>query len=314
MITMKKIVVVLIGAIILAVFAGLYSYFYLSTGIEEEPPVKTDANMMVQNWAAMSGNRVGKVIYAKPPDMVILDLTTGRTKRIPGIVVDGAPGRRNRGKSPRPFWSSDGKKFVYRFNGRIYVSNEQGKKRIITNQKMDYSHETRWSWWHDNGRDWLVGPSIKKEIILVNPSDTQITKIAFGAAEVIKHCEITGENQIVYDNGSAIYVAPMFSTFKGIKISKGQSCRPCASPDNRVAWLPAPHIKYIIHDARSGQRIGELKAPQGEELYRLNWSNDPDFAVHMFGSRGDCRINVRKISTGEYLYIGSGWDPDLWVE
>ena len=73
------------------------------------------------------------------------------------------------------------------------------------------------------------------------------------------------------------------------------------------------HRFYLIHDARTGRQVGVLKAPDGEEIYRMNWSNHPDWAVHMYGSEGNARMHVRRISTGEALYIGTGWDPDLWI-
>jgi hypothetical protein len=121
-------------------------------------------------------------------------------------------------------------------------------------------------------------------------------------------------NYVVYDDDSDIYVVPFGSSEPGIRISEGQSCRPCAAADDRVAWLPSPHNKYRVHDATNGKFLQDLNAPEGEEIYRLNWSNDPDFAVHMFGSSGNTRIQVRKISSRQYIFIGHGWDPDLWVK
>jgi hypothetical protein len=151
-------------------------------------------------------------------------------------------------------------------------------------------------------------------VILVKIADPRVVKIAYDGGDVEKHCEITGENHVVYDNGSDIYVTPAFSGSKGNKISWGQSCRPCASPDNRAAWLTVPHLKYFMFDAGTGKSLGALEAPEGEELYRLNWSNHPDFAVHMFGSRGNDKMQVRRIGTGGNVFIGYGWDPDLWVK
>jgi len=58
----------------------------------------------------------------------------------------------------------------------------------------------------------------------------------------------------------------------------------------------------------------KIKAPVNEEIYRLNWSNKEEFAVFMFGSRGNTRMHITKISNGKSLYIGNGWDPDLWIE
>jgi hypothetical protein len=78
--------------------------------------------------------------------------------------------------------------------------------------------------------------------------------------------------------------------------------------------LTVPHLKYFIFDGATGKSLGVLEAPEGEELYRLNWSNHPDFAAHMFGSRGNDKMQVRKISTGGNVFIGYGWDPDLWMK
>ena len=81
-----------------------------------------------------------------------------------------------------------------------------------------------------------------------------------------------------------------------------------------MAWLAHGHTHYQIHRAGDGIPCGQLKAPPGEEIYRLNWSNHRDFGVHMYGSQGNTRMHVRKISTGDFIYIGEGWDPDLWVD
>jgi hypothetical protein len=265
-------------------------------------------------WAALSGNRPGKVIFARPPKMFCLDLNTGIEKEIPGVVVAGAPGRKLRGQSPRPFWSPDGQRFVYRYDNRVYVCDESGRKRVIINERMDCSAETRWSWYRDGESDWVAGPSTDKNGILVKISDPAVVKTAYGGGDVEKHCEITGTgNYVVYDDGSHIRVARFGSTAKGIVISQGQSCRPCAATDDRVAWLPSPHLRYRIYNAANGQFIQDLLAPPGEELYRLNWSNVADFAVHADGADSIVRMHVRKISTGAYLFIGCGWDPDLWV-
>jgi hypothetical protein len=124
---------------------------------------------------------------------------------------------------------------------------------------------------------------------------------------------LTGSGKyVVYDDGGDIYVTEFGSNEEGIKISQGQNCRPCASPDDRAAWLKVPHTAYRMYDAE-GRSLGDLNAPEGEELYRLNWSNHADFAVHMFGSRGNTKMQVRKVSSGENLFIGHGWDPDLWL-
>jgi hypothetical protein len=180
---------------------------------------------------------------------------------------------------------------------------------------MDCSDETRWSWYRENNIDWLVGPSKEENVILVKVSEPSIVRTAYSGGDVEKHCELTGTGKyVVYDDGSNIYTTPFGSSAKGIKISEGQSCRPCASPDDRAAWLPVPHTRYKIYNASTGQFLGDLQPPPREELYRLNWSNHPDFAAHMFGSRGDTKMHVRKISSGEYVFIGYGWDPDLWVK
>lgn len=279
-------------------------------GKEAAPLAKT----VVSGWAALSGNRLGKVIFARPPKMFCLDLNTGIEKEVPGVVVAGAAGRKLRGQSPRPFWAPDGKKFVYRFDNRVYVCDESGRKRAIINSLMDCSDETRWSWYRDGDSDWLAGPSIDKNVILVKISDPAVVKTVYGGGDVEKHCEITGTGKyVVYDDGSHIYVAQFESTAKGIVISQGQSCRPCAATDDRVAWLPSPHLRYRIYNAANGQFIQDLLAPPGEELYRLNWSNVADFAVHADGADSMVRMHVRKISAGAYLFIGCGWDPDLWV-
>lgn len=306
----------------------LLSFFVIAFGVFiyllafREPPVEQDPvnakgpdkTILSNGWAKLSGNRKGKVVFAQPPYLYVLNLKKGTVKKVPRVVVDGAKGRRNRGKSPRPSWAPDGKQFVYRYNGHIFVCNEKGKRKAILNDQMDCSHETRWSWRRENGEDWLVGPSKDRNVIMVKVEDPSVVKTLYNGGDVVKHCEMTGEGYVVYDNGSDIFVTRAYSNSRGIEISKRQSCRPCASPDNRVAWLPAPHVRYDVHDAVTGRELKPLLAPEGEELYRLNWSNLPDFAVHMYGSRGNTRIHVRKVSTGESLFIGYGWDPDLWVD
>jgi hypothetical protein len=277
-----------------------------------KPP---DQAELVRQWSILSNGRRGKVIFAQPPKMMILDLNTGTKKEVPGIITAGAKGRKQRGKSPRPFWAPDGKRFVYRYEKKVYVAHENGHKQVIYNDQMDCSNETRWSWYHDQNNDWLVGPSLNKNVILVNVYDPSNVQIAYGGKDVVKHCELTGNGKtVVYDNDSDIFVTPFGSNQIGIKISHSQSCRPCASPGNRVAWLPAPHTRFLIYNASSGTFLKELHAPKGEEIYRLNWSNLEDYAVHMFGSRGNIRINIRKISTNESIFIGHGWDPDLWID
>jgi hypothetical protein len=297
------------------VIASIFVYFYLYPPESYEAENNLERNHIAGAWKKLSNNRKGKVIYAQPPKMFILDLRTGVKKEVPNIVVAGGSGRIRRAYTPRPFWSPDGKRFIYRYDYHVYVSDESGNKQIIDNALMDVTRETRWSWWKNKEGDWAVGPSKNGDIILVKISDPSIVRTIYGGGDVDKHCEITGNGKyLVYTDTSAVYITPAWRNSRGQKISKRQACRPCAAPDNRVAWLPAPHYLYIIHDATNGNRIGELKAPKGEEIYRLNWSNDPDFAVHMFGSRGNNRIHVRKVSTGDKIYIGNGWDPDLWVE
>lgn len=287
--------------------------------IEEAAAGQMDAENLVKEWAELSGHRKGKVVFARPPEMIILDLSTGVETVVPHVLTAGAPGRRRRGVSPRPSWAADGERFVYRYNGQVYVCDQTGNKTVIANPRMDCSPETRWSWFcQDNPgeghTDWLVGPSKKKNVILVKVADPAVVITAYAGGDVEKHCEVTGSGKyVVYDNGWDIYVTAFGSGDRGVRISKGQSCRPCASPDDRAAWLMVPHVKYRIYNAADGRFMKDLNAPPGQELYRLNWSNDPDFAAHMFGSRGDTRMYVRKISTSGYLFIGHGWDPDLWT-
>lgn len=246
--------------------------------------------------------------------MIILNLTTGHKKTVPGITTEGAAGRRLRGKTPRPAWSSDGNRFVYRYHGRVYVSTEDGQRKVIYHPDMDCGDESRWSWLQENDEAWLVGPSRDKNVLMVSVENPKKTKLAYSGRDVTLHTEITGTGRyVVFDDDDDIYVALFGSSNKGIRVSKGQSCRPCAAPDDRLAWLPAPHTRYLIHRATDGRFLGELKAPPGEEIYRLNWSNAPDYAAHMYGSEGNTRMHVRKISSGEFIYIGNGWDPDLWV-
>jgi len=272
------------------------------------------AQVVVSGWQKMAGNRAGKVIYGEPPKMMVLDLQSGVRREIPGIVTAGFGNRRRRGRSPRPSWAPDGRRFVYRFNGAIFVSDLSGRKKEIFNELMATGDETRWTWFYDGQTDWLAGPSKVKTVILVKVSDPSIIETVYAGNKVVDHCELTGSGKyVVYDDGSDIYVSPVGGNSKGLKISTGQSCRPCASPDDRVAWLTVPHVKYLIFDALDGRFLSDLHAPPGEELYRLNWSNHPDFAVHMFGSNGNERMHVRLVGNGGYLYIGNGWDPDLWV-
>ncbi|MFC2155943.1 hypothetical protein ACFLRB_05600 [Acidobacteriota bacterium] len=302
-----------------AVISGLalFAYYYLSSvdlNIEIEEPVVKE---IARGWKKMSGGRKGKVIFGQPPKMIIIDLNTGDEQEVPNIVVDGAKGRFKCGQSPRPSWSPEGKRFLYRYKNCIYVCDEQGNKQGITNERMDCSDETRWSWHVKDGGDWAVGPSKDGDVLLVKISNPAIVITVYGGGDVVKHCEMTGAGKyIVYARRRDVFVVRegSASAKNSRLISTGQGCRFCAVPDNRVAWLPIPHSEYMIHNARDGKQTGVLPAPPGEEIYRLNWSNHPDFAVHMYGSRGSERMHIRRISTGEYLFIGNGWDPDLWVE
>ncbi|HUU06490.1 MAG TPA: hypothetical protein VMZ49_11510 [Patescibacteria group bacterium] len=288
--------------------------FDFARGVFKEKKTGIPSRVIAKGWAELSGKSRGKVVFARPPKMFLLDLTTGIEKEVPGVVVAGAAGRKLRGLSPRPFWAPDGEKFVYRFDNRVYVCDESGRKRVIINSQMDCSEETRWSWYRVGGRDWLAGPSLDKKIILVSVSDPAVVRTAYGGGHVEKHCEITGTGRfVVYDDGANIYVAPFGGKDKGTRISRGQNCRPCAAADDRAAWLPSPHSRYRIFQATSGRSLGDLMAPPGEEIYRLNWSNVADFAVHADGAGNIVRMHVRKISTGAYLFVGYGWDPDLWV-
>jgi len=311
-------------------FKGLFSFLLLLIAIwgfftlifspfQSNGSNNTPSSLTIRkNWNALSNHRKGKVIFARPPKMFILDLHTGRTRIIPNITVAGGRGRPRRGFTPRPFWSPDGKKFIYRFKGEIFISDTSGNKRVIHNPKMKTTRETRWSWWRWKGEDWAIGPSNDRNIIQVNISNPSIVNTLYSGGNISNWCEITGNGKyLIYDAlGRKVCVSPTGSKSKteAINLSGKQICRPCAAPDNRVAALMAPHIKYNIYDPSNGKLIGALHAPEGEELYRLNWSNDPDFAAHMYGSRGNERMHVRKISTGEWVFIGHGWDPDLWVE
>ncbi|MCK5055643.1 MAG: PD40 domain-containing protein [Candidatus Aminicenantes bacterium] len=317
--TIKKIISWFKWIIPAAVISGLalFAYYYLSSvdlNVEiEEPAVKEIA----RGWGKIAGGRNGKVIFGQPPKMVIVDLSTGSEHEVPNVVVGGAKGRFKRGQSPRPSWSPDGKRFLYRYNGSIYACDEQGNRQEIRNERMNCTEETRWSWHVKDGEDWAVGPSKDGDGLVVKISNPAIAKTVYGGGDVVKHCEMTGTGKyIVYARRRDVFVARVgtASASDSRQISTGQSCRPCAAPGNHVAWLPIPHTQYMIHDARDGRQTGVLPAPPGEEIYRLNWSNHPDFAVHMYGSRGNVRIHVRRISTGEYLFTGNGWDPDLWVE
>jgi hypothetical protein len=283
-------------------------------GPGEEKEEVVPAGVLARSWAEFSGRRLGRVVFARPPKMLCLDLAAGTEKEIPGVVVAGAAGRKLRGRSPRPSWAPSGDRFVYRFDNRVYACDLDGRKRPVLNSRMDCSDETRWTWHREQGTDWLAGPSLDGNVILVKVSDPQVVRTAYGGGNVQKHCEITGSGRfVVYDDGAHIYVTSFAGRDRGRRISRGQSCRPCAAADDRAAWLPSPHDRYRIFRATDGRFLGDLLAPPGEEMYRLNWSNLPDFAVHAYGAGSILRMHVRKISGGEYLFIGCGWDPDLWV-
>ncbi len=265
-------------------------------------------------WEKFSGGREGKILYSNPPDMMILYLHKGIVKKLNGIVVEGGKGRWKRGKTSRSFWSPDGSFFVYRYSGEVFIADEYGKKMLIYNKNMDTSKETRWSIITHEGKNYIFGPSKTGTGIAVSIDNPGITIEIFPFPVIDKHCELTVDGKyIVYSNGRDIFVSDLSSRTKGIKISSGQNCRPCASPHNYAAWLPAPHKKYNIHNVKNGNFVKELKAPANEEIYRLNWSNNEEFAIHMFGSRGNTRIHVRNVRNGNSLFVGNGWDPDLWI-
>ena len=276
----------------------------------------TAAAGIADDWAKMAGAMKGKVVYASPPTLKVLDLSTGQAKDVPSVTVAGSPGRSGRGKTPRPSWSPEGDRFLYRYNGKIYVCDPAGNKEELSNSKMKKGDETRWSWWKGDGGHWAVGPSTSGGVIRVNISKPSEVKTVYGGSNVKNWCEMTGTGKyVVYFDGSNVNVTSAGSSDKGKRISSGQSCRPCAAPDDRAAWLQNPHTKYHIHNAKTGASMGALKAPSGEEIYRMNWSNLPDYAAHMDGSESaqKRRMHVRKISNGAKAYIGIGWDPDLWA-
>jgi len=300
--------------VILGFFMYVYLYFPLGPTSPTEP---VESSQIAEKWRTLGGGLQGKVVFSRPPHMIILDLENGKESTIEGILTTGSRGKRLRGHSPRPSWSPRGDAFLYRYQKQLYLYNLKEGRGSIHNPLMDTGNETRWSWWQGEGHDWAVGPSKKGNALLVNLADTKIVKLLYMGGDIKKHCELTGTgNYLVYSDGDDIFSVPRGTKSRNsnYKISKGQSCRPCAAPDDRVAWLPNPHDRYWIHHAATGENLGALHAPEDEEIYRLNWSNHPDFAVHMYGSRGNERMHVRKISTGESIYIGCGWDPDLWVE
>ncbi len=294
----------------------LILFFLLNSGIKKEETgnITSGSSDIGRKWTKFARGREGKLLYSNPPHLMIMSLNDGIVKKLKGIVVEGGKGRWKRGKTPRPFWSPDGSFFVYRYSGNIFIADEHGKKVMISNRKMDTSKETRWSIIVLNEKNYIFGPSKAGTGIAVKIDDPEIVIEIFPFPVIDKHCELTGDGKyIVYNNGKDIFVAELSSNNKGIKISSGQNCRPCASPLNYAAWLPAPHFRYNLHNVKDGQFVKALKAPEKEEIYRLNWSNDEEFAVHMFGSRGNSRIHIRNIINGESLFVMNGWDPDLWI-
>lgn len=278
------------------------------------PCDREPAPLLARRWAEFAAGRPGRVIFARPPHMLLLDLSSGGERQIPGVTVAGGPGRRLRGATPRPSWAPDGNRFCYRYDRRVYVCDLEGRKRPVLNPNMDCSDETRWSWARRGDDDWLAGPGCNGDVILVSVADPRNWLTAHGAGDVDKFCEVTGDGRfVVYDNGSQVRVAPFAGRRPGLAISRGQSCRPSASPTDRVAWLAAAHDRYRIHAAADGRFLGDLLAPPGEEIYRLSWSNLPGFVAHMFGSKGNTRMHVREVGSGAALFIGCGWDPDLWL-
>ncbi len=302
-------------SLILIFSAAALIFIYLDIDLngekKENPPLST----IRKNWMKMSHNRRAKVVFSVPPSLYIHYLDLGKIKKIPSAVTEGGPGRFKRGKTPRPFWNSDGKLIIYRYRGNVYTINENGNKKIILNEKMDRSKETRWSFTIYNNKEWIFGPTLNKTAILIDPEDPSEFLEIFNGGIIDKHCEMTGDGKhIVYDNGKDIFLSEPNSRSPGIKLSTGQSCRPCASPSKFVAWLPAPHTKYMVYFAKKGEFHKIFKAPENEEIYRMNWSNMEKYTVHMYGSRGNTKMTVRNFYTGESLFIGYGWDPDIWVE
>jgi hypothetical protein len=67
--------------------------FYEGIDIKENQVTKPPAaNKIANGWAALSGNRRGKVVYARPPKLFFLDLTSGKEKEIPNVITGGGPG------------------------------------------------------------------------------------------------------------------------------------------------------------------------------------------------------------------------------
>jgi hypothetical protein len=61
--------------------------FYKGIDIKENQVIKQPAaNKIATGWATLSGNRRGKVVYARPPKLFFLDLTSGKEKEIPNFL------------------------------------------------------------------------------------------------------------------------------------------------------------------------------------------------------------------------------------
>ncbi len=284
-------------------------------------------NIIVQNkrfitiqaqWKKMFGDKKGKLIFAKIPYLYILYLPEMKIYKLPNIKVEGGKGRFNRGKTPRPFWSTDGKRFVFRNSQGVFVSNEKGETTKIINSFMDTSIETRWSWMVEDKINYVVGPTLKGGMIAININNNNLSKQLYQGNDIKYWCEITGDKKYIvyYDKKHDIRVVKRGSKNKGILISKGQSCRPVASPNNIISYLNHSHDEYLMFmiNDKGLTPLPPLKAPKEEELYRFNWSNLSDYGVHMFGSRGNSKITIREISSNKSIYVLDGWDPDLWIE
>lgn len=279
-----------------------------------------DTPDLSSGWRHLAGNRLARLIYARPPHLMILDLSTGTRQSIDGIQVAGGSGRRGRGKTPRPQWHPDGRRFLYRHAGKIHLADRSGNIRQIYHPQMNAADETRWSWYAGAEGDWAVGPDRKGHVLMIDTKVPHGVRWLYRGGDVKRWCEMTGDGRhLVFWDGRDVRLASIqsFDFSKPVtssrRISSGQACRPAAAPRDWVAWLPSPHTHYNVYDARFGKPLAPIKAPPGEEIYRLNWSNDPDYVVHMYGSTGNTRMHVQRLSTGQRLYVGEGWDPDLWI-
>ncbi|MCP4149088.1 MAG: hypothetical protein GY757_15175, partial [bacterium] len=107
-----------ISALFIVAGLGLYVLSSMQSGVptnyaDSHSPAQTG---IVRGWQKLAGGHMGKVIFAQPPNMMVLYLDSGKIKPIPNVIVAGDRGRRKRGQSPRPAWAPDGKRFVYRFD------------------------------------------------------------------------------------------------------------------------------------------------------------------------------------------------------